>query len=201
MLIGALLLNLLSSYFIASIFGNFLIIFIAFFALVVLNMEILSLFSAINELNVTILTILNFIASLSFFILKKTKLLKMDFDFVRLRNALILDKSLFVLLIAFLFMFLISAFFGSIMPPLEPDSQTYHFIRAYEYAKQGSLAHFITNDARGLVMPINSEIFYSWMYLFKKNFHGYGLLSCGAFLLVISSMWNICEKFKFAYRL
>lgn len=200
MLFLALSLNLLSSYFIASLFGNFLIIFIAFFALIVLNIEILSLFSAINEFNVIILTILNFIISLLFFIFKKPKPLKINFNFKRLKNALLLDKSLIILLFAFLFMLLVSAFFGTIMPPLEPDSQTYHFIRAHEYIKQGSLSHFITNDVRALIMPINSEVFYAWMYLFKKNFHGYGLLSYAAFILTICSMWNIFEKFKFAFR-
>ena len=61
MFFGAIILNLLSSYFLASIFNNFLIIFIAFFALIVLNIEILSLFSAINKLNVFIFSIINFI--------------------------------------------------------------------------------------------------------------------------------------------
>lgn len=205
MYIIALVLNLLSSYFIASIFGNFLIIFIAFFALVILNVEILSLFGAICDKNLMILTILNFIISLSFLFFNKNKnknlkLLKPNFDFRRFKNALILDKSLIVLLIAFIFLLLISLFFAIVMPSLEPDSQTYHFIRAYEFAKQGSLSHIVTNDIRGIIMPINSEVIYAWMYCFKKNFHGYGILSYFSFILTVCAMWNIFEKFKYSYR-
>lgn len=200
MFLGAIILNLLSSYFIASIFGNFLIIFVAFFALVVLNMEILSLFSAINETNAFILVILNFILSLTFFKIKKAKPLKLNFDFKRFKNSLMLDKHLFILFLGFLFLLLVSLFLDIIMPSLEPDSQTYHFIRAYEFSQQGSLAHIMTNDIRALVMPINSEVLYAWMYLFKKNFYGYGIVSFCGFILAICSMWNICEKLKFAFR-
>ena len=146
MFIGAIILNLLSSYFLASIFGNFLIIFIAFFALAILNMEILSLFSAIKEINVFVFAIFNFVLSFSYFKFKKYKLLTLDFDFKRLKNALLLDKSLIVLLIAFLLLIIVSLFLASVMPVLEPDSQTYHFLRAYEFTAQGSLKHFETND-------------------------------------------------------
>lgn len=200
MFFGAIILNLISSYFLASIFGNLLIIFIAFFALVVLNMEILSIFGAISKLNVFIFSILNFLTTLSIFKYKKIPRLKINFDFKRLFNSLLLDKSLAILSFAFIIMLLVSLFLALVVPVLEPDSQTYHFIRAYEFAKLGSLAHFETNDIRALIMPINSEILYSWLFLFKKNFHGYGIVSFCSFILSICSMWSIFEKFKFAYR-
>ena len=196
----ALVFNLLSSYFIASIFGHFLVIFIAFFALIILNMEILSLFSAINELNAFIFSIINFCATLAIFKHKKVAFLKPNFDFERFKNTLLLDKSLAFLFSAFLIMLFVSLFLALVVPVLEPDSQTYHFLRAYEFVNQGSLKHFETSDIRALIMPINSEIFYSWLLLFKKNFHGYGILSFSAFLLAICSIWNIAERFKFAYR-
>jgi len=196
----ALVFNLLSSYFIASLGGHFLIMFVAFFALVVLNMEILSLFSAINELNVFIFSIINFCATFAVFKNKKTKFLKPSFDFKRFKNTLFLDKSLLFLLLAFVVMLLVSLFLALVMPVLEPDSQTYHFLRAYEFSVQGSFRHFETNDIRALIMPINSEILYSWLFVFKKNFHGYGIVSFCAFILIILSMWNISEKFKFSYR-
>lgn len=200
MFFGAIILNLLSSYFLASIFGNFLIIFIAFFALIILNIEILSLFSAINELNAFIFAIFNFIISFSYFKFKNFKPLLPSFDFKRFINSLLLDKSLIILLLAFLSLSLVSLFLSTIIPVLEPDSQTYHFLRAYEFYAQASLKHFEINDIRALIMPINSEILYTWMLLFKKNFHGYALVSCFAFLLTVLSMWNIFEKFKFSYR-
>ena len=200
MFIGAIVLNLLSSYFLASIFGNFLIIFIAFFALVVLNMEILSLFSAIKELNVFIFSVANFLVTFAYFKFKNIIPLKFKFDFVRLKNAFLLDKSLVVLLFAFIVLLLVSLFLALVMPVVEPDSQTYHFLRAYEFVAQGSLKHFETNDIRALVMPINSEIVYSWLLLFKKNFHGYGIVSFCAYILALCSMWSVFEEFKFAWR-
>ena len=54
MFIVALVFNILSSYLLASINKSVLVLFVAFFAFVVLNMEILSLFSAINEINLLI---------------------------------------------------------------------------------------------------------------------------------------------------
>lgn len=200
MFITVIILNLISSYLIASIFNNLLIIFIAFFAFVILNMEILSVFSNITQANIFIFTILNLIFSIIFFKLKKSAFLKPKFDLQRLKNAFLLDKSLIILSVAFLSLIFVSLFLATVMPSLEPDSQTYHFLRAYEFTKQHSLQHFETNDIRALIMPINSEIFYSWMLLFKKNFHGYGILSFFSFLLTIFSMWNIFEKFKFSYR-
>ena len=196
----ALFLNIISSYLIASIFSNYLIIFISFFSLIVLNMEILSLFGAITDINALIFSIFNLVISLSFFKIKKSTFLSPKFDFSRLKNALLLDKSLIIMLIAFIVLISISLFLAVVMPVLEPDSQTYHFLRAYEFVKQHSLNHFETNDIRALIMPINSEIIYSWLLLFKKNFHGYGILSFTAFVLTICSMWDIFEKFKFAFR-
>jgi len=200
MFIVAFILNLISSYLIASVYNSFLIIFITFFALIILNMEILSLFGAMTDFSVFIFTIINLIFAIIFFKHKKASFLKINFDFNRLKNSLMLDKSLIILSIAFFVLICVSLFLATVMPVLEPDSQTYHFLRAYEFTKQHSLNHFETSDIRGLIMPINSEIFYSWMLLFKKNFHGYGILSFSAFILTIFSMWNIFEHFKYSYR-
>ena len=200
MFIGALIFNLFSSYMLASIFRNFLVIFISFFAAIVLNIEILSLFSAINELNLFIFSIVNFVITLAFFKFKKSSFLKVEFDFKRFKNSLLLDKSLIILSFAFISLLLTSLFLALVVPVVEPDSQTYHFLRAYEFMAQGSLSHFETNDIRALIMPINSEIVYTWLLVFKKNFHGYGIVSFCAYILAICSMWSIFEKFKFAFR-
>ncbi|MBQ7287061.1 MAG: hypothetical protein IJW73_04795 [Candidatus Gastranaerophilales bacterium] len=111
-----------------------------------------------------------------------------------------MDKSLIVLGVAFVCLLLISLFLSLVMPVLEPDSQTYHFLRAWEFISNKSLLHFETNDVRALIMPINSEILYSYLLAFKKNLHGYGIVSFSSFLLVICSLWSIFEKFKYSYR-
>lgn len=200
MYILALLMNFISSYLLASVFGSFLLVFLIFFALIILNIEILSLFNAINALNVFIFCILNLVLSCWIFKYKKANCLKISFDFKRFLNSFKLDKSLIFLAISFVFMLFVSFCLGSIMPVVEPDAQTYHFLRAYEFVKNGSLSHFETNDIRALVMPINSEIFYAWQYALKQNFFGYGLLSFLSFLSIILSSWSILEKFKISFR-
>lgn len=200
MFFATIVFNLISSYLLASIGGSILIMFLTFFALIILNVEILSLFSAIQNFNLFIFSIFNLIFSICIFKYKKCSFIKPSFDFKRLKNALLLDKSLIVLSVAFISLTLISFFLATIMPVLEPDSQTYHFYRVYMFSAQKSLAHFETGDIRALIMPINSEIFYTWMLSFKKNFYGYGILSFCSFFLAIFSMWGIFEKFKFAFR-
>ena len=196
----AILFNFISSYLIASLCSNFLIIFIAYFALIVLNMEILSLFSAINEINLLIFSFLNLILSFSFFKFKKGKFLKPKFDIKRFINSLLLDKSLIFLSLSFIILIFSTLFLAIVTPAIEPDCQTYHFLRAWEFVKNQNLLHFETNDIRALIMPINSEIIYAWMLVFKKNFYGYGIISYLSYILVIFASWQIFEKFKFSYR-
>ena len=135
-----------------------------------------------------------------FFKFSKSAFLKINFDFERLKNSLKLDKSLCILSFAFIVLLLVTLILSLIIPVLEPDSQTYHFIRAYDFVKFKSLNHFEINDIRALIMPINSEIIYAWMYLFKKTLYGYGILSYCAFIVFILSFWQILEKLKFCFR-
>ena len=195
-----ILLNLFSSYIIASIIGSGLIIFIAFFALVILNIELLSLLNLINGTNIIILNIFELI--LLFFLWKNKKFSKLTLkiNLTKLKNALILDKSLIILSICFIILIFTTLILAIVMPPLEPDSQTYHFLRAVEFLSQKNLSHFETNDIRALIMPINSEIFYTWIIALKNNFQGCGLLSFFSYILAIYSSFDICSKFKISYR-
>ena len=174
--------------------------FVAYFGLIILNVEILSLFGAITKNNIFIFSILNFILTFAFWRYKKFPLLKINVEFKKIKNAMLLDKSLIVLGFGFLFMMLMTLLFAFVMPPLEPDSQTYHFIRAVEFFEYGKLTHFETGDIRALVMPINSEIVYTWMYALKNNFHGYGLVSYAAFVGGMFAVFDIFLKFKVPYR-
>ncbi|MBR6298104.1 MAG: hypothetical protein IKR34_02550, partial [Candidatus Gastranaerophilales bacterium] len=200
MFLAAIILNLFSSYLIASVAKNILVIFISFFAFIVFDMEVLSLFHIITRNNVIIFSLLNLVFSILFFKFTKSAFLKINFDFERLKNSLKLDKSLCILSFAFIVLLLVTLILSLIIPVLEPDSQTYHFIRAYDFVKFKSLNHFEINDIRALIMPINSEIIYAWMYLFKKTLYGYGILSYCAFIVFILSFWQILEKLKFCFR-
>ena len=86
MFIFASLLNLFSSYLVASIFGNILVIFIAFFAFIILNIEILSLFNSIEDKTILLFSILNLALVFAFFKKRKCKFLKPSFDFKRIKN-------------------------------------------------------------------------------------------------------------------
>lgn len=200
MYFAAIILNLFSSYFIASIAKNILVIFISFFAFVILNMEVLSLFHAISPVNVIVLSFINLIFSFLVFKFKKAEFLKINIDFKRIKNSLMLDKVLIFLCIAFASMLFVTLLLALVIPVLEPDGQTYHFLRAYNFVKFKCLNHFETNDIRALVMPINSEIFYAWMYLFKKTLYGYGILSYCSFVFYVLALWQVLEKFKFCFR-
>ncbi len=194
------LLNFFSSYIIASIFGSELIIFITFFALIILNIEFLSLINSISSINIIILNTIESIILFFFWKNKKFPNLKLNLDLTKLKNAFLLDKSLIILAISFVILILTTFILAVVMPPLEPDSQTYHFLRAVEFVSQKNLSHFETNDIRALIMPINSEIFYTWMITLKNNFQGCGLLSFFSYILIIFSNFHICSKFKISYR-
>ena len=200
MLFVAGFLNLLSSYFIASIAGNFLALYVAFFAFVVLNIEILSLFNGIYGSNILIFSFLNLIFSFLFFKYKKACFLKPIIDFKKIKNAFFLDKSLIVLGIAFLILITISGILAFVMPPLEPDSQTYHFLRAYMFYKNHNLSHFDTNDVRALIMPVNSEIIYCWILALKHKLYNFALLSYFSYFAVITAIWQILSHFRYSIR-
>ncbi|MBQ8476263.1 DUF2029 domain-containing protein, partial [bacterium] len=200
MLLVSGVLNLIASYFISCVINNFLGIYIAFFAFVVLNIEILSLFRAINDINILIFSFLNHVFSFLFFKYKKANFLKADIDFSKIKNAFLLDKSLILLTGAWFILILVSGFLAYVMPPLEPDSQTYHFIRAYYYAKNQSLAHFDTNDIRALIMPFNSEIIYTYIFSLKHKFYNFALLSYFSYFAIITALWQILSYLKYSIR-
>ena len=160
MLFWGFFLNLLSSYIIACLTRNALIIFPVFFGIIIFNMEILSLFNSIEAKNIILMNLGEIIILILLW--KKINFqnlnIKNSINLSKLKNALILDKSLIILTLSFLILIMITLFLALVMPPLEPDSQTYHFLRAVEFASNKNLAHFDTNDIRALIMPINSEI-------------------------------------------
>ena len=200
MFICALILNLFASYLIASIASSFLVFYVAFFAFIILNVEILSLFNCIYDFNLLILSGLNLVFSSIIFKYKKVNFLKPKIDFKRLKNALFLDKFLIVLAFAFIILLSVSLFLAFIMPPLEPDSQTYHFFRALMFAENHNLSHFDTNDVRALIMPINSEIIYTWIYSLTHKLHGFAIFSYCSYLALIGALWSVFEHFKVSIR-
>jgi len=195
-------LNFISSYLICSIFSSLAIFFITFFAIIILNSEILSLLSGFNEKNIFIISIINFVFSFIFWFKFKKKLYfpNIKNELIKIKNSFLLDKSLFFLLFPFVLMllsFLILAFYS---PVLEPDCKTYHFVRVFNYLKQENFLHFSTNEVRNLIFPINSEIIYSYFYAFKKNDTGFGFLSYFSYISLLFSSFLLLKEFRISTR-
>ena len=194
-----LFLNLFSTYLICSIFQNLIIFFIVFFALIVLNCEILSIFQIFETKNIIQISIFDFvICFLAWF--KFSKKFYLPTFPKEIKTALKLDKSLLIFSIFFILMLILMGFLAFYSLPLEPDSRMYHFSRIFEYIDQKSFLHFETNEARNIIMPINSEMFYSYFYILKKNEFGFGLLSYFAFFSLISGLFGIFKELKISTR-
>ncbi len=201
-----LLLNTISTYLICSFLRILSVFYIIFFALIILNSEILSLISSFNVQNISILTILETILLYILFIKTKTKPYFPDikYELIRIKNSLKLDKLLLLILFFFSFMMLSFLILSIYSPPLEPDSRMYHFVRIFSYIKQHSFSHFDSNQIRSTIMPFNSEIIYSYFYLFKRNpltaDLGFGLLSYFSFINTIFQIYLILRHLKFSTR-
>ena len=188
----------LISFFLASIFNLSVIFFISFFAFVILNIEILSLFKGISGQNILILTFLEFL--IVGFIWFKNKKIPSTSNFkgflIELKNSLLADKSLLVLFLFWVFCITISFILALLSPVNEPDAQGYHALRSLFWAKDGFISHFEIADIRCHSMPINSELFYVWILSLSKNDLGFGLLQFFSYFLLIISSFKIMEFYE-----
>ena len=188
----------LISFFLASIFNLSVLFFISFFAFVILNIEILSLFKGISGQNILILTFLEFL--IVGFIWFKNKKIPSTSNFkgflIELKKSLLADKSLLVLFLFWVFCIAISFILALLSPVNEPDAQGYHALRSLFWAKNGFISHFEIADIRCHSMPINSELFYVWILSLSKNDLGFGLLQFFSYFLLIISSFKIMEFYE-----
>ncbi len=198
MLICATILTGLISFFVSSIFNRGIYFFLTFFSTIILNVEILSLFKKINGTNIIILTLIETICALVIWLYKKKPILKVEFKkfFKDLLKAYREDKSLIVLSLFWIFLISISFILASLSPVNEPDAQGYHALRALYWAQDGFIHHFETTDIRNLVMPINSELFYTWVFALFKQDTVVGLLQFFSYFLLIFSSFKIMEFYE-----
>ncbi len=197
-----ILLNTLFVYMVCSFLKNISVFYLVYFALIILNSELLSVFSSFDVLHISILTVIETVAMYVFFLKSKTKPYTLNFkpEFKKIINALKMDKTLLFTGFAFVFMLLCFFFLSISIPPLEPDARSYHFVRIFSYIKQANFSHFLTNEIRNVVMPFNSEMVYSYFYLFKKNDVGFAFLSYVSFINAIFQLYLIMKNFKFSTR-
>ena len=195
--LGAFLVGLISFY-LSSLFKRGIYFFILYFATIVFNIELLSLFKGIEGNNIIILSA--FEAFICHIIWEFKKRPKINFDFKtllsELKKSFLEDKSLIVLLGFLCFLIGVSFILASLSPVNEPDAQGYHALRALFWAQDGFIGHFETSDIRCHCMPINSELVYTWIYALFKNDTVLGLLQFFSYFLVIFSGWKIMEIYE-----
>ncbi len=207
MMFVSLILTLLISCLICLVFSSGIYFFPVVFAQIILKIEILSLFKSINPLGIITIDFVLFICTL----LLCYKNIKWQ-DSIKniqknikncvqvLYNSFKLDKTLLILFIGFLFLFCISFFLCAFCSVNEPDALSYHVYRAFIWADKGYIHHFVTSDARNLVMPINSEIIYSWIYALTNNDLGLGFPSFFGWLFAIGNIWGILKEYRYSTR-
>ena len=199
---------ILSSYLIASIFApkkfgiGILYVLIIAFAQMVGTIELLSIFSLINAPGIFIINAIFLILSIFFFKKSKKSLYVPDFKrtFAKIFQALKKDKILGLMAVGFVCLIAMLVFIDTLMPINSYDSLTYHLNRAAYWLSQGNLNHFLTPDDRNLVMPINSEILYTWVLAFLKNDWGLGFFSFTGYAMSVISLWGILDLFGFCTR-
>lgn len=200
MLLTGVVLNAFISYFLSSIFGRLFYFPVIFFAFIVLNLEILSLFRAINGQNILIFSFL-FLVFVFLVWLKKNKPILNPISnilnyFEKIKMALKTDGLLILPLLAWGIFILTAFFLALLVPPTEPDAQSYHCLRVLFWLKDGFISHFEATDMRALCMPINSELFYTWILALSKKDIGFGLLEFFSYFLLIFSSFKIMEFYE-----
>lgn len=200
MLFLGVILNAFISYFLSSIFGRLSYFPILFFAFIVLNIEVLSLFKAIDGANILIFSFIAFIAVLVFWFNKNKPLINPISNFLecfeKIKNAVKADGLLMLPFLAWIFFIAVAFMLALLTPPTEPDAQSYHALRALFWLKDGFISHFEATDMRALCMPINSEIFYTWILALSKKDIGFGLLQFFSYFLLIFSGFKVMEFFE-----
>lgn len=198
----------ISSYFLTTIIAHkncvlgFIYLFLTAFAQIVLTFEVLSLFTAINQFWVLAVNFLFLFGSI--FLWHKKSRPSWNLDLVSFKNKVVnslkLDKHLMLLCIGFAVFIISTIFLCLILPVTNADGQAYHVVRGLFWIMQGSLNHFDTADVRNLCLPINSEILYSWVFLFLKKCLFLGFFSFVGYILAIVSIYNIMGFLSFSTR-
>ncbi|MBQ3819641.1 hypothetical protein II810_04260 [bacterium] len=197
-----------SSYFLASILNKeknilgLIYTFIFAFANIILTMEVLSLFSAIEQKNVLLCNILIFTLSLILWFKNGKPLAAVDIkNFCKkFWTAINLDKSLMILSVCFLVFILSSIFMCIVFPVVSSDAGAYHVLRSLFWIGNKNLSHFPIADLRNLYLPINSELIYTWIFLFLKKEVFISFPSFFGYIISIISVYKILDMMKYSMR-
>lgn len=142
------------------------------FAQIVAACEILSLPKILTPGAFLTCNVLFLAASTAAFVIKKPKiLLFQDIRRTIKKTVFALQTDKFLLSAAFAFVVFAagSLFCTFCLPVTDPDAYAYHLARIPFWVENASVSHYLTAEIRSLVMPINSELFALWGYLFVKT--------------------------------
>lgn len=180
-------------------FGMLYFILIVF-AQVVLTFEVLSLLKSINAGSVLLCNFLFFLAALGLFIKCGKRLYVPNFkeEFCVIKKELVKDKLLLIMALCMGIFCLISLYIAIFAPVSLYDSLAYHVSRCLFWISNSSLNHFDTSDIRMLVMPINSELLYTWFLIFLKKDFALGIFSFVAYLTGVFVLYNFIRELKFS---
>ena len=207
MFLISILFVLISSYFITSCImkkeqtNNLGVIYFLLicFSQIILSFELLSLFSLISEKFFIMVNKIIFLSSLVFWI-KSSKPIYKPKIFDELKNiieSLKQDKLLSFISICFI-VFLISELFVALFFPITfGDTLKYTFTRCTSWIQNGNINHFVTPDTRELIMPVNLEFLYTWLFLFIKKENGTAIFSYISYLGAIYLIYNFLGELKF----
>lgn len=205
----SLILVLISTFFITSVLSKnakqnlfFIYFLLISFAQIVLSFEILSLYSLISSNN---FLFVNSFFLISSFILWKCKkspipIFCLKDEFKKIRNALILDKCLLILSVFFIFFIVVELVDIFVTPVSWGDALSYYFTRCAAWIEQRNINHYVTPDVRELIMPVNMEFLYTWVFLLLKNERGTAIFSFISYIASIYLIYNLLGTFKFSIR-
>jgi len=169
------------------------------FAQVVLGFEILSVPKIVTPANFLIYNIIVFVISLIFFYKKRPSILLLEDlkkDISKIKAVLLRDNWLKACFIAFCIFLTGTIIYIIIMPVHDEDAFGYHLARIPFWIANQSINHFFITDIRAVIMPINSEIIYSWAYLFIKSDIFVRIFSLCSYILFILALRGLFSELK-----
>lgn len=198
-----------TSYLLASVLDKdksikgLIYIFISAFAQVVLISEVLSVFKPmLKPMNFLICNVVLLILTLIIWFVMQKPLWSVDCrpTFNKIKTCFSLDKSLYILLFGWLFLVGISLFICFFDPGASGDGKIYHILRAVHWSINSSINHFPTSEFRNNVFPINSEILYTWIYIFLHKTLFLGFFSFTGYVFSMIGVYKLMDYFKICVR-
>ena len=209
MFLISLILVIFSTFFITAVLNKnskanlFLIYFLILgFAQLVLSFEVLSLMSLISINGLLYANAIFFFTALIIWLLNKKPLPKLNFsiELSKIKKALKLDKTLAILSILLTIFLVIKLTNIFVLPISWGDALVYYFPRCLSWIYNGNINHYIVPDVREIIMPVNMEFLYTWLFLFFKTERGTAIFSFISYVGGLIVIYNLLGYFNIIVR-